>query len=117
MCQVAVSMACSTAMSALTGPRREAMRRYLAEKYVPLDRAAERAAMPRAPLRYRLPGRLLVDLTLPADSLAPGAVPTQDASCSEVGKTVMSAPVSAMKISATVVLNPGCWSRGPGRGE
>ncbi len=33
----------------------------------------------------------------------------------EVGKTVMSAPVSAMNTSATVLLNPGMqWSSPPG---
>src|SRR5664279_6271578 len=107
MCQAAVSIECCTATSALIGPRRAAMRRYLAEKYVSLERDAASAAVPRAPLRYRLPGRVLVDFTLPADSLEPGAVPAQEARCPAVGNTRMSPPVSARNTSATVVEIPG----------
>jgi hypothetical protein len=51
-----------------------------------------------------LPGRVLLDLTLPADSLLPGVVPAHDASCPAIGKRVISAPVSAMMTSAVRVL-------------
>ena len=49
----------------------------------------------------------MVDLLCPADSWDPGVVPAQDASWAAVGKTDMSAPVSAIKTSATPVLTPG----------
>src|SRR6266851_2310147 len=106
MFQMAMRIACSTATMALTGPRREAMRRYFADRQVPLLRAAGIAAMPRAPLRQGLPGRVWADLTRPADSLLPGQVPAQDARCPAVGNRVMSAPVSAMIMPATPVLIP-----------
>src|SRR5665647_3211480 len=65
------------------------------------------AATPRAPLRKGLAGRVWVDLTRPADSLAPGQVPAQEARWPGDAKRVMSAPVSAMITSATPVLMPG----------
>ena len=70
-------------------------------------RDADRAATPRAALRWRLPDRVLADLTRPADSLLPGETPAQDARCSAVGNTLMSAPVSAMNTSATTCDQPG----------
>lgn len=54
-----------------------------------------------------MPCRVLVDLTRPADSWLPGAVPAHDARCAVVGKRVMSVPVSAMTMSARAVLIPG----------
>src|SRR5665648_919995 len=69
--------------------------------------AAAMAAAPRAPLREGLAGRVWVDLTRPADSLAPGQVPAQEARWPGDAKRVMSAPVSAMITSATPVLMPG----------
>ncbi len=50
-----------------------------AEKNEFFDRAADIAEIPSAPLRYRLPGRVLVDLIRPADSLEPGETPAQEA--------------------------------------
>src|SRR5437868_1131124 len=94
--------ACSTATSARMGPRRDVIRRYLAAKNEFFDRAADIAETPRAPLRYGLPGRVLVDFTRPADSLDPGETPAQDASWPAVGNTLMSPPVSAMNTSAVL---------------
>lgn len=54
-----------------------------------------------------LPGRVVVDLTRPADSLEPGETPAQEDRCAAEGKTLMSAPVSAMNTSATILENPG----------
>jgi hypothetical protein len=51
----------------------------------------DRAAMPSAPLRYQFPGRVLLDLTRPADSLDPGLSPAQEASRPGVSKVDMSA--------------------------
>src|SRR4051812_42613178 len=99
--------ACSTATRARIGPRRVLIRWYLAQKEVLLDRAADIAETPSAPLRYGLPGRVLVDLIRPADSLQPGETPAQDARCPALGNTLMSAPVSAMNTSAVLVENPG----------
>src|SRR5215217_4065368 len=98
---------CSTATSARIGPRRDRIRWYLAEKKVFFDRAADIAETPRAPLRYRLPGRVLVDLIRPADSLDPGETPAQEANCPALANTLMSPPVSAMNTSAVLVENPG----------
>jgi hypothetical protein len=41
-------------------------------------------------------------LRRPADSCCPGLTPAQEQRCAAVGKAVMSAPVSAMMMSATV---------------
>ena len=70
-------------------------------------RDADRAATPRAALRWRLPGRVFADLIRPADSSLPGETPAQDARCAAVGNTLMSAPVSAMNTSATTCDQPG----------
>ena len=43
----------------------------------------------------------------PADSLWPGQTPAQDARCAAVGNRDMSAPVSAMTISAMTWDTPG----------
>jgi len=93
MFQAAISIECFTAIRAFIGPRREAMRLYFAEKYVPPERDAAMAAMPSAPLRCRLPGRVFVDFTRPADSLDPGAVPAHEARWAAVEDTLMSPPV------------------------
>jgi hypothetical protein len=53
------------------------------------------AAIPNAPFGYRLPGRVTVDLCLPADSLDPGDTPHHDARCPAVGNTLMSAAGAA----------------------
>ena len=74
---------------------------------MPWLRAADIAAIPRAPFRQGLPGRVWVDLTRPADSLLPGQVPAHDARWPALGNLVMSAPVSAMITSATPVEIPG----------
>ena len=66
------------------------------------DRAADIAETPSAPLRYGLPGRVLVDLIRPADWLEPGETPAQEARCPAVGNTLMSAPVSAMNARESV---------------
>src|SRR6476659_45191 len=99
MCQAAMTMACSTETSARIGPRRAVIRWYFAQKYVFFRFTTESAAIPKAPLRYRSPGRVLVDFTLPADSFDPGQTPHHDARCCAVGKTLISAPVSAMNTS------------------
>ena len=83
------------------------------------DRAAERAARSRAPSRYRLPVRALVDLTRSAHSLDPREGRAQEARCPVLGNTAMSASVSPMKTSAMVELNPGMLirsSRAEGKG-
>lgn len=54
-----------------------------------------------------MPGRVVLDFTLPADSLFPGVVPAQEARCLAVGNRLMSAPVSATITSAVRVLMPG----------
>src|SRR6516165_12345943 len=107
MCHAATTMACSTATSALIGPRRTVIRLYLAQKYVSFRRTTDRAATPSAPLRYGFPGRVFVDLTRPAASLDPGESPHHDARCPTVGNTLMSAPVSAMNASAVIREMPG----------
>src|SRR4051812_39196647 len=107
MCQTAERIECSRATRAFAGPRRGAMRRYLAARYVPLLRTTAIAAMPGAPLRCLLPGRTLAGLTRPADSLEPGDSPAQEKSRPGVSNRVMSAPVSAMITSATRVETPG----------
>src|SRR5687768_11933466 len=104
---MAMRTECSTATSALICPRRDLMRLYFAPRYVVCDLAAAIAAVPRARFRYLFPGLVCVDLTRPADSLAPGAVPAHDARWPAVGKTDMSAPVSAMMTSAFRLLIPG----------
>src|SRR4051794_9808121 len=111
MCQTAVRMECSRATVAFMGPRRAAMRQYFAAKEVFLLRETDRAAMPRAPLRYLLPGRLCADLIRPADSLAPGQTPVREACRAGVSKRDMSAPVSAMITSATLRETPGMLAR------
>jgi hypothetical protein len=58
-----------------------------------------------------LPGRVLVDFTLPADSSLPGPVPAQDARWPGVGNRLMSAPVSAVTTSTTPVGHPGTGDR------
>lgn len=65
------------------------------------------AAVPRAPLRWLLPGRVWEDFTRPADSLDPGLTPAQEASRPGVSNRDMSAPVSVTITSATVVETPG----------
>src|SRR5215211_236976 len=65
------------------------------------------AAVPRAALRWRFPGRVGAVLRRPADSCCPGLTPAQEHRCAAVGKAVMSAPVSAMMMSATLRLTPG----------
>src|SRR6266568_4543669 len=108
MCHAVLTMACSTATTAFIGPRRAVMRRNRAPKNVVLvDRAATNAATPTAALRCLLPGRILVDLIFPADSLAPGDRPAQETSSAAVGNMLISAPVSAMNTSATFVAQPG----------
>src|SRR5687768_14907986 len=111
MFQTAMRIACSMATRAFMGPRRAASLLYFAPKYVVFDRDSAKAAMPRAPLRWGSPGLVLLDFTRPADSLLPGAVPAQDDRWPAVGNTVMSAPVSAMMISATRSLMPGMLTK------
>src|SRR5215204_5544962 len=65
------------------------------------------AAVPRAALRWQFPGRVGAVLRRPADSCCPGLTPAQEHRWAAVGKAVMSAPVSAMMMSATVRLTPG----------
>ena len=43
-----------------------------------LERDAARAAIPRGSLEVVLPGLHLLDLILPADSWAPGAIPANE---------------------------------------
>src|ERR1035437_2441653 len=78
------------------------------------------AAIPRAPLREALPGRVRVDLTRPADSFDPGHTLAHEAKCPAVGNLLMSAPVSAIMTSATLVEIPGIVeirSRAPRKGS
>ena len=53
------------------------------------------------------PGLHLLDLILPADSLAPGAMPAQDVRWAAVANVVMSMPISAMMRSAVTIEMPG----------
>jgi hypothetical protein len=56
-----------------------------------------------------VPGSGGAVLRRPADSCCPGLTPVQEHRWAAVGKAVMSAPVSAMMMSATVRLTQGCW--------
>src|SRR5664280_1176911 len=107
MDQIAVRMVCSIATRAFLPPRRGARRLYLTARKVSWVAAIDSAAVPRAALRYGLPGRVVVDLTRPADSLLPGHTPAQEARCFGLGNTVMSAPVSATTTSAVCCPTPG----------
>src|SRR6185503_19115622 len=107
MYQAAIKMSCPRATLARFLPRLLASRRYRADKYVCLVLAAAAAASPRAPRSHRSPLRVRPEKCLPADSLLPGHMPAHDASCCGVGNRLMSAPVSAMRISASRSLTPG----------
>src|SRR3981189_3195263 len=114
MFQIATSSARCTATLALRGPRRGAIRRYLGGREVSGVWEIDIAAVPRAPCRYGVPGRVRRDLTLPADSLLPGVVPAHDARCCAVGNLGMSAPVSAPTTSGVSPPIPGIGQIMPG---
>ena len=98
---VTLRVECPSVRMAVIGPRRAAIRRYFAERYVCLLWHAESAGVPSVALRHLSPGGMCADLTRPADSLASGQMPAHDAGRLRVSRTVMSAPISAMISSAT----------------
>jgi len=65
------------------------------------------AASLRVALSHLLPWRGRPERRFPADWWLPGHWPPQDARCPAVGKTDMSAPISARMFSALRVFTPG----------
>src|SRR3954452_3038437 len=90
------SWLCATAARARLPPRRAAMRRYRACRWEFFLRRAPKAAVPRAALSQRSPGRVAAVLALPAVLLLPGQTPAQEARCAALGKRAISTPISAM---------------------
>jgi hypothetical protein len=95
-----MSSVCAVAVAARLPPRRAAMRRNWALRYVSLPRTADRAAIPRVALSHLLPGRVCPGLALPPVLLLPGQTPAQDARCLAVVNRLMLTPISAMMTSA-----------------
>src|SRR3954466_7049148 len=104
-------MECPTATAAFFEPRRPLRRAYCAARYVPLERAAARAASVNAPCSHLDPLRVLPERRLPADSSLPGHIPAHEARWPEVGNRLMSTPISAIRVSAVLRSTPGIVSR------
>src|SRR5690349_19002301 len=95
-----IKIVCPTAMEAFLLPRRAAIRRYWAERYVFLVCDAASADSTRSLRNQGLPLRVLPFKRFPALSWFPGHIPAQEAKCLALGNRVVSVPISANTPSA-----------------
>src|SRR5437660_11066966 len=94
-------------MMARSFPRRAAMRWYLAERYVPMARAAPQPTWHNMRLTQGLPLRIFPDLRLPALSSLPGHIQAQEDKCCSEANAVSSGPSSATMLHGATRLTPG----------
>jgi hypothetical protein len=89
------------------GAPRPRMAAWWAARWVPLVRAAAWAASVSAVFNHTDSCRVRAGLGLPPEALLPGQIPAQDARCAGLGKTLMSAPISASRLIAVFRATPG----------
>src|SRR5436190_2002612 len=100
-------MAWPVATAARLEPRRARMRAWREARWLPRVRAAAWADSRRCWRSQTGPGRVVPGPVRLADLLLPGHIPAHEARCPAVGKTVMSAPISAIRHSAVRCDTPG----------
>src|ERR671930_2808550 len=93
-------MVCPTAIRARFFPRRAAIRRYWAARYVFFVLEATWAISTRICRSQRLPFHVLPLKRLPPLSWFPGHLPAQEARCLALGKRLRSVPISAIRLAA-----------------